>query len=1161
MTGSLSEHAFKPFEVSAAHLVYVGFGAFVVIFASFALFIKEKLYLGEAPIAAVFGIIVGPIAINLFHPAQWGAQPEQVAPGNEITNEISLELLRVTIALAVFAAGVELPKKYLLRHWRSLSILLGPVMVYGWLLTAAFIYALIPRLDFLNSLVVAAAVTPTDPVLSASVVGGPWAEKHVPAHIRHLLICESGCNDGAAFPFLYLALYLSFNRDNVRYAVGRWVYETILYEIVMGTILGALIGYAARKMIRFSERHKLVDRESFVAQYVSLALLSMGVNVLLGSDDLLAAFACGAAFAWDGWFTRQTEDSNFSSVVDLLFNVATFIYIGAQMPFSQFTGGGHSQLELWRLFVIAILTLLFKRIPIVLALWKYIPDIKTFRDALFVGHTAPIGTGAIFISTLGRTLMPAEVPIPPQTSNDVLALSILPITYFIVLCSIAVHGLTIPVFSFSKGAHKVTRTWSRHTSFADGEPSWMTRAMRRTRTGESQATSMQYDEDGEGGGMSEIRRVLAAQLANIGKGAIGGEEEKELRDRLEGDEEGRVEGTSPNATTSDSSSTAFRDRRVTPGSQDIDLEKGEATGDLGVGMMEKLEKGNLDDAIDDLEDGIEADDNNACSEWTGEDTCEMRRYREQQKTNEATKAALKLAHAQQRQQEREQGEPLEDDLGEAPMDRDISPCRIGNEGQAATVTAERGRMLSSAAYRHRDGGDEQREQGEDEYPLVREWIEGNHLVLELCKSRLEEPIVEVIHLTDEEKAAMNGHQSKSFKWVRDHASELKLLVKDDVASEWTLENARHKLLQHGIPGKLANAQPIVSQRTEREAFKQTAEGHISSKEAMKEIEGCESTPSPRDSPRQGNSPNRKSQEETAAERQARADLLYGALNWASEQRGTDSDPSSTADKGRRRPSPPQSRSSGSKSLPDSNSPSRKSTTSTLPPRKDVPATTNKATYRPVGARRESMRKKLLSGKISLSGRRTSSAVDVDDADEGIQEEVEMEAPAETHPTPQSHVRALKNFPRSASLGGLGYSAPDEEASGQASPSSLRGHHRASSIVWMDIEDGHDRTPRTPLASASIMPRKLRSRTNSNNNSNSNDRDRSVQFAETSNDDNEGGSENGQTPRHKYRGLAGLISSLRSGATARDYEEPSEPETPPQQASSASGILQPPPAKK
>lgn len=51
--------------------------------------------------------------------------------------------------------------------------------------------------------------------------------------------------------------------------------------------------------MRFSERKKLVDRESFVAQYVALAIASMGVNVLLGSDDLLAAFACGTAFAWE----------------------------------------------------------------------------------------------------------------------------------------------------------------------------------------------------------------------------------------------------------------------------------------------------------------------------------------------------------------------------------------------------------------------------------------------------------------------------------------------------------------------------------------------------------------------------------------------------------------------------------------------------------------------------------------------------------------------------------------------------------------------------------------------------------------------------------------------------------------------------------------------
>jgi hypothetical protein len=74
--------------------------------------------------------------------------------------------------------------------------------------------------------------------------------------------------------------------------------------------------------MKFCERKGLIDRQSFVAQYISLAVLSIGlsrhspkpyqilltstllvilsgITTLLGSDDLLAAFACGTAFAWE----------------------------------------------------------------------------------------------------------------------------------------------------------------------------------------------------------------------------------------------------------------------------------------------------------------------------------------------------------------------------------------------------------------------------------------------------------------------------------------------------------------------------------------------------------------------------------------------------------------------------------------------------------------------------------------------------------------------------------------------------------------------------------------------------------------------------------------------------------------------------------------------
>ena len=106
--------------------------------------------------------------------------------------------------------------------------------------------------------------------------------------------------------------------------------------MILGIVFGACIGLGFRYLMRFCERKDLIDRQSYVAQYVSLALLTIGANTLVGSDDLLAAFSCGTAFAWDGFFNKQTEAAVFSSVIDLLFNIAAFVFVGAWTPFSDF---------------------------------------------------------------------------------------------------------------------------------------------------------------------------------------------------------------------------------------------------------------------------------------------------------------------------------------------------------------------------------------------------------------------------------------------------------------------------------------------------------------------------------------------------------------------------------------------------------------------------------------------------------------------------------------------------------------------------------------------------------------------------------------------------------------------------------------------------------
>ena len=264
-------------------------------------------------------------------------------------------------------------------------------------------------------------------------------------------------------------------------------------QVVLGTVIGGLLGFSFRHLMKFCQRRDLIDRQSYVAQYISLAILAMGLTTLLGSDDLLAAFSCGVAFAWDGFFNRQTEEAVFSSVIDTLFNIVAFVFVGAWMPFNKFNDKLLT-LEVWRLVAIAILVLLLRRLPIIVALYKWIPDIKTFREAVFCGHFGPIGIGAVFISTLATEVLHEalqasattgqETDAGHLTQTELLMQSIQPIVAFMVLCSITIHGLSIPSFSLGRRVHSVSRTWSRRdtmNSTGTRVPEWANQARLVTR--------------------------------------------------------------------------------------------------------------------------------------------------------------------------------------------------------------------------------------------------------------------------------------------------------------------------------------------------------------------------------------------------------------------------------------------------------------------------------------------------------------------------------------------------------------------------------------------------------------------------------------------------------------------------------------------------------
>ncbi|PWY67581.1 hypothetical protein BO94DRAFT_590848 [Aspergillus sclerotioniger CBS 115572] len=465
--------AWDHLDIDKPHVAYMILGGFTSLFMLCSLFVKEKLYIGEATVATLCGIIFGPHAANLFNPLSWGN-----------VDKITLECSRIVLVVQCFAVGVELPKAYMERHWKSVFLLLVPVMTWGWLVTSLFIWWMVPPLSWLESLVCAACVTATDPVLASSVVGKGKFARRVPKHLRDLLSAESGCNDGMAFPFIYLAFYIWRYRPDAGKVSLNWFCVTILYECVFGAVYGFIIGYLARHSIKLAERKGLIDRESFLVFYFVLAVFCAGSGSLLGMDDLLIGFSAGVGFSNDGWFTEKTEESHVSNVIDLLLNLAYFVYFGSIIPWEDYNNPSIGLVP-WRLVVIALLVIFFRRIPIMLMLKPIIPDVKTWREALFAGHFGPIGVGAVFASILARAELESDSTEPwseselpgPGSSNYYIVQLIWPVTTFMVISSILVHGSSIAVFTLGKRINTLTITLS-YTTANDEGPSWMNRLPR-----------------------------------------------------------------------------------------------------------------------------------------------------------------------------------------------------------------------------------------------------------------------------------------------------------------------------------------------------------------------------------------------------------------------------------------------------------------------------------------------------------------------------------------------------------------------------------------------------------------------------------------------------------------------------------------------------------
>lgn len=433
-------------EPTGPHIAYLTISSFLILYALFSLFLRNYLHLSEPPLAVLFGIILGPYVLGWITPRHWGMQDDTVK-----------EFTRIVVGLQCFAVGIELPKLYFNRHWKSVIWFLGPVMTFSWAITSLFAY-LIFQTSIPAALIIGACLSPTDPVLAASVLAKSTFSERVPSRLRHMLSAESACNDGVSFPFLYIGL-MWLNSPSFWTAFRNWFLLTVLWQCVLGLAIGLVIGKVANEALRFSDQRGYISQPSFVVFYLLLAIFCVGVGSILGSDDFLVAFGAGVGFAHDGWFSKKTRSLPFPTIIDMMLNSSLFVFFGSIIPWNKFIPRDVTpHCGVWQLILFTVLVLLFRRIPIVYAFKRFIPDLRTSREALFCGHFGPMGAGALFLAMKARAQLENGISKPepkpktlPYSKNENAIQLVWPVICFVVLGSTFMHGLS--VVAISVGGH------------------------------------------------------------------------------------------------------------------------------------------------------------------------------------------------------------------------------------------------------------------------------------------------------------------------------------------------------------------------------------------------------------------------------------------------------------------------------------------------------------------------------------------------------------------------------------------------------------------------------------------------------------------------------------------------------------------------------------
>jgi CPA1 family monovalent cation:H+ antiporter len=366
----------------------------------------------------------------------------QLTPEAQLTPDLVLFVFLPPLLFeGAWSAKLSLLKEY----WRVIFFLAGPGLLLSLVIIAAILHG-VEQLDWLTALLLAAILSPTDPV----AVLGLFRHLHVNERLSTIIEAESLFNDGVAGSLyqIFVALLLLSLRGHALTAGEAWGQGLLLLaqEAGGGVLVGGIGGLLISQGLKRLDDPVLETTVTLVAAYglywLADTLHTSAIVAVIVAGLILGNYGRRIAMSE----RTQSDIDTFWTMLAFVANALIFLLIGIQvhaLALRLFSGSGFF---IWSVTLIAIGVVLLSRLALVLVLlvrsWMQLPRWATEGRLVLVRQPLPrTWSVIIFWSGLRGALplalalaLPAELP-----ARSVLVIS----TYAVVLFTLLVQGLSL----------------------------------------------------------------------------------------------------------------------------------------------------------------------------------------------------------------------------------------------------------------------------------------------------------------------------------------------------------------------------------------------------------------------------------------------------------------------------------------------------------------------------------------------------------------------------------------------------------------------------------------------------------------------------------------------------------------------------------------------